>query len=37
VFERREWRKEGEVVSREHAGASNRIRERKGGDVVMHV
>ncbi|KIK03228.1 hypothetical protein K443DRAFT_676893 [Laccaria amethystina LaAM-08-1] len=37
AFERREWRKEGEAVARERAGASNRIRERKGGDVVMDV
>ena len=37
AFERREWRKEGEVVGREHAGASNGIWERKGGDVGMNV
>jgi hypothetical protein len=35
AFERREWRKEGEAVVRERA--SNGIRERKGGDVVMDV
>ncbi|KIK00406.1 hypothetical protein K443DRAFT_679206 [Laccaria amethystina LaAM-08-1] len=33
AFERKEWRKEGEAVVRERA--SDRIRERKGGDVVM--
>ena len=37
AFERREWRKEGEAVARERAGAGNGIRERKGGDVGMDV
>ena len=37
AFERREWSKEGEAVARERVGASNGIRERKGGDVGMGV
>lgn len=37
AFERREWRKEGEAAARERASASNGIRERKCGDVVMNA